>query len=112
MSTSGPLIDCGYARCVSMHRDCISTRRARHQRSEQAMPRILILLASVFFQSHPSVITLHNGANAIDLLGNGSRGQAIVAYRANYNAHGHTDVAFSIFATSDLDAERLWQVVP
>jgi hypothetical protein len=66
----------------------------------------------VVMQARPRVIPLHNGANAIDLLGNGSRGQVMVARRANYNAHGHSDVAFSIYAKSDLGERAIWQVVP
>lgn len=59
------------------------------------------------------VIALKNGANAIDLLGDGTKAQVFVAWRENYNAHGHSTVAFTVFVTSYLgDTTGVWQVVP
>lgn len=60
-----------------------------------------------------SVISLRNGENDVDLLGNGTKGEVFVARRSNYNAHGHSSVAFYLFGKSDLDdAKGMWQVVP
>ena len=58
-------------------------------------------------------VVLRNGPNAIDLLGDGTPSQVFVAWRGNFNAHGHSTVAIYLRARSDLD-ESLpdWQIVP
>jgi hypothetical protein len=59
------------------------------------------------------VLVLKNGANPVDLLGDGTKGQAFVAWRGNYNAHGFSTVAFYVLANSDRgDTKPVWQVVP
>jgi hypothetical protein len=59
-----------------------------------------------------SVIVLRNGRNAIDLLGDGSRGDVLVAWRGNYNGHGHSTAMFSVLAKGDLSGEPMWLLVP
>ncbi|MEP6621903.1 MAG: hypothetical protein ABJE47_21450 [bacterium] len=60
-----------------------------------------------------AVISLRNGKNDVDLLGNRTKGEVFVARRSNYNAHGHSSVAFYVFGKSDLgDSKGEWQVVP
>jgi hypothetical protein len=74
---------------------------------------ISVLVSFIAATPAASPIVLHNGVNRIDLLGNGSRAAASVAWRGNFNGHGHTDVAFSIFAKSDRgDDKAMWLVVP
>jgi hypothetical protein len=58
-------------------------------------------------------VALRNGPNTIDLLGDGTPAQAFVAWRGNFNAHGHSTVAVYVRAPSDLDDKRPdWQIVP
>ena len=60
-----------------------------------------------------SAVRLTNGANAVDLLGGGSKGEIFVAWRGNYNAHGFSTVAFYVRAASDRgDSTTVWQLVP
>ncbi len=59
------------------------------------------------------VVSLKNGANVVDLLGDGTKAQVFVGWRENYNAHGFSTVAFYVFATSGIgDTAGVWQVVP
>jgi hypothetical protein len=58
-------------------------------------------------------VALHNGRNAIDLLGDGTPAEVFVAWRGNFNAHGHSTVAIYVRARSDLgDSLPDWQIVP
>jgi len=58
-------------------------------------------------------VALRNGANTIDLLGDGTPAEAFVAWRGNYNAHGFSTVAIYLRARSDLgDSLPDWQIVP
>jgi len=60
-----------------------------------------------------TAVPLSNGANALDILGDGTPGQVFVAWRGNYNAHGFRTIAFHVLAKSDLGRDRvLWQNVP
>jgi hypothetical protein len=59
-----------------------------------------------------SVVVLRNGRNAIDLIGDGSRGEVLVAWRGNYNGHGHSTAVFSVLAEGDLGSEPMWLLVP
>jgi len=61
------------------------------------------------------VLRLYNGLNAIDLLGDGHRGQAVVNRRENFNAHGYSIVMFQLLAftdPADTTSAVAWQVVP
>ena len=56
---------------------------------------------------------LRNGPNAVDLLGDGTPSQVFVAWRGNFNAHGHSTVAIYVRAQSDLgNSIPDWQLVP
>ncbi len=58
-------------------------------------------------------VLLHNGANPVDLLGDGTPSEVFVAWRGNFNAHGHSSVAIYIRTQSDLgDSVPVWQIVP
>jgi hypothetical protein len=58
-------------------------------------------------------VELHNGPNAVDILGDGTPGEVFVAWRGNFNAHGHSTVAFYVRTVSDLDDSIPdWQIVP
>ena len=57
-------------------------------------------------------IALRNGANPVDLLGDGTPAQAFVAYRGNFNAHGYRTVAFYLRSASDADTTPQWLIVP
>jgi hypothetical protein len=61
----------------------------------------------------PGPVALHNGSNAVDLLGNGTPSEVFVAWRGNFNAHGHSTVAVYVRTPSDLsDSRPDWQIVP
>ena len=63
----------------------------------------------------PAVVTLHNGPNAVDLLGDGSTAQVFVARRDNGNAHGFSSVAFYVRQLAPEfgpPPDTLWQLVP
>src|SRR5579885_203871 len=84
----------------------------------------MVLAAAVLscagrFKSSPSaaagVISLHDGRNAIDILGNGSPGAVDVVDRENFNAHGHHGAMFQVRAPrypDDPKSDAVWQVVP
>jgi len=58
-------------------------------------------------------VELRNGPNAVDLLGDGTPAEVFIAWRGNYNAHGHSAAAFYVRTASDLDdSVRDWQIVP
>ena len=61
-----------------------------------------------------TVLPLHNGRNAIDLLGTGQPGAVIVSRRANGNAHGFSVVLFQVLAPTTADGTNApaWQVIP
>jgi hypothetical protein len=62
-----------------------------------------------------AVIQLYNGLNAIDLLGDGHRGQVVVSRRENANAHGYSTALFQVRALanpSDTTSAVEWQVIP
>jgi hypothetical protein len=61
------------------------------------------------------VLRLYNGLNAIDLLGDGHRGQVVVNRRENFNAHGYSTAMFQLHAftrPADTTSAVAWQVVP
>ena len=59
------------------------------------------------------VVTLKNGPNLVDLLGDGTRSEVFVSWRGNFNAHGFHTATFYVLARSDVpDAGDVWQVVP
>ena len=63
----------------------------------------------------PPVMRLHDGRNALDVLGNGSTGEVDVAARGNFNAHGHHVAMFLVHAPSEPGhphSPAAWQVVP
>jgi hypothetical protein len=62
-----------------------------------------------------AVIRLYNGLNAIDLLGDGHRGQVVVSRRENADAHGYSTALFQVRALanpSDTTSAVEWQVIP
>jgi len=62
-----------------------------------------------------AVLRLYNGLNAIDLLGDGHRGQVVVNRRENFNAHGYSTALFQLRAFTDprdTTSAVAWQVVP
>jgi hypothetical protein len=62
-----------------------------------------------------AVIQLYNGLNAIDLLGDGHRGQVVVSRRENTNAHGYSTALFQVRALanpSDTTSAVEWQLIP
>ena len=62
-----------------------------------------------------AVLKLYNGLNAIDLLGDGHRGQVVVSRRENFNAHGYSTALFQLRAfanPSDSTSAVEWQVIP
>src|SRR5439155_16818400 len=62
-----------------------------------------------------AVLRLYNGLNAIDLLGDGHRGQVIVNRRENFNAHGYSTALFQLHALtnpSDTTSAVAWQMIP
>jgi hypothetical protein len=62
-----------------------------------------------------AVLKLYNGLNAIDLLGDGRRGQVVVSRRENFNAHGYSTALFQLRAfanPSDSTSAVEWQVIP
>jgi hypothetical protein len=62
-----------------------------------------------------AVLRLYNGINAIDLLGDGHRGQVIVNRRENANARGYSTALFQLRALadpSDTTSAVEWQLVP
>jgi len=62
-----------------------------------------------------AVLKLYNGLNAIDLLGDGHRGQVVVSRRENFNAHGFSTALFQLRASarpSDSTSAVEWHVVP
>jgi hypothetical protein len=62
-----------------------------------------------------AVLRLYNGLNAIDLLGNGHRGQVIVNRRENFDVHGYSTALFQVLALadpSDTTSTVEWQVIP
>jgi hypothetical protein len=61
------------------------------------------------------VLRLYNGLNAIDLLGDGHRGQVVVSRRENFNAHGYSTALFQLRAftdPADTSSAVVWQVIP
>lgn len=61
------------------------------------------------------VLQLYNGLNAIDLLGDGHRGQVVVNRRENFNAHGYSAAMFQLLAftdPADTTSAVAWQLVP
>jgi len=64
---------------------------------------------------HVVVHRLYNGLNAIDLLGDGHRGQVIVSRRENFSAQGFSTALFQLSAftrPADTTSAVAWQVVP
>jgi hypothetical protein len=62
-----------------------------------------------------STIALHDGANDVDILGDGHPAQIFVAWRENYNAHGFSSVAFYLKATdpgSRRSTDATWLLLP
>src|SRR3954464_12816608 len=62
-----------------------------------------------------AVLRLCNGLNAIDLLGDGHRGQVVVNRRENFNAHSFSTAMFQLHAfthPTDTTSVVAWQVVP
>jgi hypothetical protein len=62
-----------------------------------------------------AVLRLYNGLNAIDLLGDGHRGQVIVSRRENFDAHGYSTALFQLRALanpSDTTSAVQWHLVP
>jgi hypothetical protein len=62
-----------------------------------------------------AVLRLYNGLNAIDLLGDGHRGQVVVNRRENFNAHGFSSALFQLRAfadPSDSTSTVEWQAIP
>jgi hypothetical protein len=62
-----------------------------------------------------AVLRLYNGLNAIDLLGDGHRGQIIVSRRENFDAHGYSTALFQLRALanpSDTTSAVEWHLVP
>jgi len=59
-----------------------------------------------------TIVHLRNGANAVDLLGNGSRGSVIVGRRENYNAHGYSLATFYTLARVREGTPTLWHLIP
>jgi hypothetical protein len=63
----------------------------------------------------PTIIPIHDGRNAIDILGGGQPGIVEVADRENFNAHGHHVAMFEVDARqypNDPNSRVVWQVVP
>jgi hypothetical protein len=75
-------------------------------------PALLAQRATLAAASSTSAIPLTNGTNAIDLLGDGTKAQTVVAWRGNYNGHGSSTAAFYLFAKSDRTDANEWQIVP
>jgi len=62
-----------------------------------------------------AVLQLYNGLNAIDLLGDGHRGQVVVNRRENFDAHGYSTALFQLRAfanPADSTSAVEWHVVP
>jgi hypothetical protein len=59
-----------------------------------------------------TVMPLRNGANTVDLLGNGARASVFVARRKNFNAHGYSAVTFYIHGRAGAGNAPEWQLVP
>ena len=62
-----------------------------------------------------SAIRLHDGRNALDLLGTGEAGVVDVADRENFNGHGHHVAIFQVHARvypGDAKSPVRWQVIP
>jgi hypothetical protein len=75
-------------------------------------PALLAQRATLAASSAAAVVPLANGTNAIDLLGDGTKAQVVVAWRGNYNGHGSSTAAFYLFAKSDRSDAKEWQIVP
>jgi hypothetical protein len=62
-----------------------------------------------------AVLRLYNGLNAIDLLGDGHRGQVVVSRRESFDAHGFSTALFQLRAfadPTDTTSAVEWHVVP
>ncbi|MEP6763195.1 MAG: hypothetical protein ABJB66_02735 [Gemmatimonadaceae bacterium] len=65
--------------------------------------------SSVF---QPGPVALKNGANTVEILGDGSPAQVFVAWRGNYNAHGFSAATFYVRGKSDRSDSAEWNLVP
>jgi len=59
-----------------------------------------------------TVLVLHNGTNALDLVGDGKQAMVFAARRENFNAHGYSSVAFYVHAAAADGPGLEWHLVP
>ena len=91
-------------------------------RSSLALPIAIALLSAQAASGQrsspmgdPRVVRLHDGRNALDIVGDGGTGEVDIAVRENFNAHGHHVAIFFVRAPLDpveARSPRAWQVVP
>ncbi|MBW8768749.1 MAG: hypothetical protein JF589_03250 [Gemmatimonadetes bacterium] len=100
------------------------TRRTRRRGTQAWRGLVLAMLVTIGGVAQAQGIAstdrvvvhrLYNGLNAIDLLGDGHRGQVIVSRRERLNAHGSSTALFQLHAftrPADTTSAVAWQVVP